>query len=119
MRVETVLKQAKVWDFLKTKEGIETKVGDGGILFSGGQKQRIAIARALYSDPSILVLDEATSALDEKTEMEIMDELYQISENKTVLIIAHRLSTISKCDKAYRVFDSNLKLEKRHGEEYE
>ena len=97
------LKLANIYDFLATKEGIYTQVGDSGIALSGGQKQRIAIARALYGDPEILVLDEATSALDNTTEQKIMEEIYQISQNKTLLIIAHRLSTIQKCDTIYQI----------------
>lgn len=97
------LKLANIYDFLTTKEGIHTQVGDSGIALSGGQKQRIAIARALYGDPEILVLDEATSALDNQTEQKIMEEIYQISQNKTLLIIAHRLSTIQKCDSIYQI----------------
>ncbi|MCK5895052.1 MAG: ATP-binding cassette domain-containing protein, partial [Endozoicomonadaceae bacterium] len=77
--LEEVLKQANIFDFLQTKDGINTLVGEGGIQLSGGQKQRVAIARALYGHPEILVLDEATSALDDKTEQKIMDEIYNIS----------------------------------------
>lgn len=102
-RIIECLKLANIYEFLETKEGIYTQVGDSGISLSGGQKQRIAIARALYGKPEILVLDEATSALDNKTEQKIMDEIYQISSNKTLLIIAHRLSTIQKCDIIYQI----------------
>ncbi|NQY23160.1 MAG: ABC transporter ATP-binding protein [Campylobacteraceae bacterium] len=105
------LKQAKIYEFLKQKEGINTIVGEGGIMLSGGQKQRIAIARALYIEPEILVLDEATSALDDETELEIMDEIYEICNDKTLLIIAHRLSTIKRCDKIYRLRNGKLSIE--------
>ena len=98
------------FDFLQTKEGIETLVGEGGIQLSGGQKQRIAIARALYGQPEILVLDEATSALDSETERKIMNEIYQISQNKTLIVIAHRLSTIKGCDKIYQLKDGVLNI---------
>ncbi len=102
-RVDEVLKKAKIYHFLSSKEGQDTLVGEGGVMLSGGQKQRIAIARALYNNPEILVLDEATSALDDETEKEIMDEIYEISEDKTLLIIAHRLSTLDRCDIIYRL----------------
>lgn len=103
-RVRSVLEKANILEFLEThQKGIDTRVGEGGIKLSGGQKQRIAIARALYDDPEILVLDEATSALDNETEAKIMEEIYQVSENRTLLIVAHRLSTLSGCDIVYRV----------------
>ena len=107
-RVDEVLKKAKIYDFLATKEGQNTLVGEGGVMLSGGQKQRIAIARALYAEPEILVLDEATSALDDETERQIMDEIYEISEDKTLIIIAHRLSTIDRCEKVYKLENGKI-----------
>ena len=107
-----VLKKANIYDFLQKKEGLNTNVGDGGIQLSGGQKQRIAIARALYDDPEILVLDEATSALDDATEKKIMEEIYQASAGKTLLVIAHRLSTLKKCEIIYRL-DNGVIMETR------
>ncbi len=103
-----VLEQANILDFLNNKQGIETLVGEDGIQLSGGQKQRIAIARALYGQPEVLVLDEATSALDDDTERKIMDEIYNISKDKTLIIIAHRLSTIKGCDKVFTLKDGTL-----------
>lgn len=105
-RAIEVCKKSNIWEFLEQNEGLNTFVGEGGIKLSGGQKQRIAIARALYNNPEILVLDEATSALDKDTESKIMDEIYNIAENKTLLIIAHRLSTIERCE---RVIDLTKK----------
>lgn len=102
------LKKAKIYNFLLTKEKENTKVGESGVMLSGGQKQRIAIARALYSEPEILVLDEATSALDKQTELEIMKEIYDISKGKTLIIIAHRISTIEKCNKIYTLENGQI-----------
>ena len=84
-------------------------MGESGLLISGGQKQRIAIARALYGQTEVLVLDEATSALDEETEKKIMNEIYKISQNKTLIVIAHRLSTTRGCDKVYELEDGLIK----------
>ena len=111
VKIDEVLKKAKIYNFLKTKEGQATLVGEGGLMLSGGQKQRIAIARALYTNPEILVLDEATSALDNATEKEIMNEIYSISDDKTLIIIAHRLSTIGNCEKIYKLDDGRLNNE--------
>jgi ATP-binding cassette subfamily B protein/ATP-binding cassette subfamily C protein len=98
-KIIEVAKKAKIWEFLETKNGINTMVGEGGIQLSGGQKQRIGIARALYNDPEVLVLDEATSSLDNATEEQIMGEIYDLSGNKTLIIIAHRLSTVARCER--------------------
>jgi ABC-type multidrug transport system fused ATPase/permease subunit len=97
------LKCAHIYDFLLTKEGLATHVGDGGVKLSGGQKQRVAIARALYQDPEILVFDEATASLDHQTESLIMDEIYQVSSEITIVVVAHRISTVARCNKIYRI----------------
>ncbi len=108
-KLQRVIKQANLEHFVKNlPQGVQTKVGDGGSNLSGGQQQRIAIARALYLDPEILVLDEATSALDTESEARIMDEIYKISKDKTMIIIAHRLSTITRCDSIYRLEHGKL-----------
>jgi len=107
-KIISALKKAKIWDFLQTKNGIHTQVGDRGIQLSGGQTQRVGIARALYDDPDVLVLDEATSALDDMTEGEIMNEIYDVSGNKTLIIIAHRLSTVERCNRRIRIGDGKI-----------
>ena len=108
--LDKVLKQANIFEFLQTKQGADTLVGEGGIQLSGGQKQRVAIARALYGQPEILVLDEATSALDDKTEQKIMSEIYKASKGKTLIVIAHRLTTIQECNKVYEIKNGSLRF---------
>lgn len=104
LQIKESLCQANILEFLENHhEGINTMVGEGGIKLSGGQRQRIAIARALYGKPEILVLDEATSALDTDSEAKIMEEIYKISENKTLIVIAHRLTTIKGCQYHYTI----------------
>lgn len=82
-------------------DGLNTKVGERGVQLSGGQRQRIGIARALYSQASVLVFDEATSALDGITENIIMSAIHELAGQKTIILIAHRLKTVKQCDKIY------------------
>jgi ABC-type multidrug transport system fused ATPase/permease subunit len=89
-------------------DGAETFVGERGIRLSGGQRQRIGIARALYSNPPVLVFDEATSALDNFTEAEVMESIKGLKGSRTMIIIAHRLSTIEHCDKVFKLEGGQL-----------
>ena len=98
--VERALDLACLGDFVKTLEkGMDTEIGERGILLSGGQKQRVAIARAFIKDAPIIILDEATSALDNKSEAVVQRAIDNLMENKTVLVIAHRLSTIKNASR--------------------
>ena len=88
---------------LELDEGYDTRVGERGAGLSGGQRQRIAIARALLTNPRILIFDEATSALDYESEKQVMKNIEGIGGDRTMLIIAHRLSTVAHCDRIFVV----------------
>ena len=99
-RLDEVLEQADIKkDIIRFKDGIDTLVGENGLSLSGGQKQRLGIARALLSDPDILILDDSLSAVDSNTEKAIIENIKKTREGKTNIIVAHRISAIRHADK--------------------
>ena len=99
-QIQNAVKMSCLTDFIDTlKDGLDTQIGERGILLSGGQKQRVAIARAFLKDAPILILDEATSALDNKSEAVVQRAIENLMQDKTVFVIAHRLSTIRNASK--------------------
>ncbi|WP_409307476.1 lipid A ABC transporter ATP-binding protein/permease MsbA [Pectobacterium sp. B1J-3] len=107
--IERAAKMAHAMDFIsKMDNGLDTVIGENGVLLSGGQRQRIAIARALLRDCPILVLDEATSALDTESERAIQSALDELQKDRTALVIAHRLSTIENADEILVVEDGHI-----------
>ena len=115
--VVAAAKLAAAHDFiLKLPRGYDTLLAEGGSSLSGGQKQRIAIARALMQNPKILILDEATSALDDESQELILNNLEQITQERTVITIAHRLSTVRQCDRIIVLQEGQI-IESGHHQE--
>ena len=100
----------------KLPEGLDTVIGESGMMLSGGERQRLSIARAILKDAPILVLDEATSALDTESEVEVQKALENLMRNRTTLVIAHRLSTIRNADRIIVIKDGNIVEEGNHEE---
>ena len=110
--------EAAVWHALKLAQldefvrglpsGLDTNVGEAGARLSGGQRQRIAIARALYTDPQVLLFDEATAALDNRTEQGLIEAIERLRGDRTVITIAHRLSTVRSCDRLFVFSEGEL-----------
>jgi subfamily B ATP-binding cassette protein HlyB/CyaB len=120
MPIEQVVEAAKLagaHDFiLELPEGYDTVVGERGASLSGGQRQRIAIARALVTNPRILIFDEATSALDYESERIIQDNMQRIAQGRTVFIIAHRLSTVRRSHRIITIDRGRLVEDGTHDE---
>lgn len=112
-QVWKALEEAQLKEFVQSlPDGLDTTIGERGVRLSGGQRQRIGIARALYTDPELLIFDEATSALDNETEAAIMESINALHGRKTLVIIAHRLTTIEECDMVYRVENGKIVKER-------
>jgi ATP-binding cassette subfamily C protein len=92
-----------------TGEILDSNIGDEGVKLSGGQRQRIGIARALLTNPKILVMDEATSALDAQTEENISNTISKIKDQCLVIVVAHRLATVRKADLVIYMQDGRIK----------
>ena len=93
---------------MSLKDGYYEQIGERGIKLSGGQIQRVGLARSLYKNSEIIIFDEATNSLDTETERLIMEELYSLEKNLTIIIVAHRLNTLSKCDVIFEVKNKKI-----------
>ncbi len=116
-QINQAVKMAYLDEFIATlKDGLDTQIGERGILLSGGQKQRVAIARAFLKDAPIIILDEATSALDNKAEAIVQKAIDNLMKDKTVFVIAHRLSTIQNADKIVVINQGEIVEQGTHSE---
>ena len=116
-QLQKAIHSACLDEFISTlKDGLDTQIGERGVLLSGGQKQRIAIARAFIKNAPILILDEATSALDNKSEAVVQQAIDNLMKDRTVLVIAHRLSTVRNADCIVVINDGQI-VEKGSHEE--
>ena len=116
-QIQKAVKMAYLDEFIASlKDGINTVIGERGVLLSGGQKQRVAIARAFLKDAPIIILDEATSALDNKAEAIVQKAIDNLMHDKTVFVIAHRLSTIQNADKIVVINQGEIVEEGNHEE---
>ena len=116
-QLDEAIKSACLTDFIQTLDkGLDTQIGERGVLLSGGQKQRVAIARAFMKDAPIVILDEATSALDNKSEAVVQQAIDNLMKNRTVLVIAHRLSTVKNADKIFVINEGRIVEQGDHEE---
>ena len=88
--------------------GMQANIGEKGINLSGGQRQRIGIARALYSNPQVLILDEPTSSLDAETEAELLLQIENLNRIMTVIMVTHRVKNVENCDKVLLISDGRI-----------
>ena len=116
-QLQKAVEMAYLDEFVSTlKDGLDTEIGERGILLSGGQKQRVAIARAFLKDAPIIILDEATSALDNKAEAIVQKAIDNLMQDKTVFVIAHRLSTIRNADQIVVINQGKIVEQGTHDE---
>ena len=112
LEIRNALEAAGAWEFVsEMSNGIDTKVGDRGVMLSGGQRARISLARALLNDPDLLILDEASAALDAETEKRIQESLFDGSEDgkkRITIAVAHRLATIRNADEILAMVDGAI-----------
>ena len=107
-KIEEVIRMVFLEEFIKNlPNGLETIVGERGANISGGQKQRIGIARALYRNPEILIMDESTNSLDKLTENELLDDLFKLKKEYTLILISHNKSVFKDFDRVINIKEIN------------
>nr|WP_294490495.1 ABC transporter ATP-binding protein/permease [uncultured Mediterraneibacter sp.] len=102
------LEKVNLWKFLRSQQGLATKIMEKGSNFSGGQCQRLAIARALLHDTPVYIFDEATSNIDAESEEMIMSVIHMLAKTKTILLISHRLANVVESDRIYMMKDGRI-----------
>ena len=103
------MKICKLDKFIKNEKILnDISIGEGGANLSGGEKQRFGIARALYTDPDVLIFDEFTSSIDSETEKEIVQNLKNIIKDKTSIFVSHKDSIFAHCDKIYEIKNKKI-----------
>tara|TARA_B100001250_G_C19816734_1_gene798814 strand:- start:3268 stop:5025 length:1758 start_codon:yes stop_codon:yes gene_type:complete len=113
-KIYKVIEDSQLSKFIKgLPDGIDTIIGENGVRISGGQKQRIGIARALYSDVSLIFFDESTSSLDSETESLLLNEISKLKRDKTIILISHKESTLKFCDKVIFISDGKINIDKK------
>jgi subfamily B ATP-binding cassette protein MsbA len=114
-KVIEAAKAANAWEFIeRMPQGLQTIIGERGVMLSGGQRQRLSIARAILKNPSILILDEATSSLDTESERLVQSAINTLMKNRTALVVAHRLSTITHADLILVIEDGRITEQGSH-----
>ena len=112
----SALERARLADFMRSEKGLDTELTENAGNLSGGQRQRLALARALLHDTPIYIFDEATSNIDSESENFIMEEIYRLSEHKTVILISHRLANSAEADMLYVLESGNVTEQGTHAE---
>ena len=108
-KVMQAAKQAQISNFIEScSDKYDHIVGERGIMISGGQRQRIGIARALYKMSNVIIFDEATSALDQNTERDIMNEIFNLNDELTLIIVAHRTKTLENCSRVIEIKNGTI-----------
>ena len=116
-KVVNIAKKVGLYDMiLDAPKGFDTVVGDNGIKLSGGQKQRLSIARVLLREAQIVIFDEATSSLDNAAQENIIDLIFSLLKNRTVIIIAHRLNAVKRCDNIIVINNGQVTESGNHNE---
>ena len=109
-KIKESLIKANAWDFVSSlPNGIDEMILDRGLRFSGGERQRIALARALYSDPQVLILDEPSSGLDKTSENKLINSLRKLKGSVNIIIISHKKDVVKICDKVFKLDKKGLK----------
>ena len=114
-KIKKSVEKAKLNELVEQRENnSQMRIGEKGLKISGGQKQRVALARLFYFDSEVVILDEATTALDNKTEDLLMSDIYDLLNDKTLIIISHKRKNLVKCNRIIKIEKNNIIEERKN-----